>query len=82
MNKLTLYEFNQLPDQEQYNIVFNYGTFIMHYFENYRKFSLYAVDQFFVEVEYCSNENRIVGKNSFKTGKELLKYSPINIRNI
>lgn len=50
MKKITLYEFNRLPEQEQYNIVFNEGTFIDHYFKGNQKFSLYAVDLFLLSL--------------------------------
>ncbi|TBW28275.1 hypothetical protein [Gramella sp. KN1008] len=76
---MTLYEFSRLAKQQQYSIAFNKGTFIEHYFTGYRKFSLYAVEKFFVEVEYSSKENKIIGIKTFKTGKELFKYSPIKI---
>ena len=50
---MTLYEFRRLPEKEQYNITFNIGTFMDHSFKGDQKFSLYAVQQFFVQVEYC-----------------------------
>ncbi len=76
MIKITLNEFNELPEQEQDYIVSNEGVFIDHYFKVNQKFSLYAIDQFFVEMEYNTPENQLRGKRSFKTGEELFKYSP------
>lgn len=73
--KITLYEFLALPEQEQYDIIFNVGEYLDLSLEGNKRFVLYAVDLFFVEVEYRSNENRIVNKRAFVTGKALDRYS-------
>jgi len=73
--KITLYEFLVLPDQEQYDIIFNIGEFLDVSLEENKRFVLYAVDLFFVEVEYNSIENRIVNKRAFVSGEILDKYS-------
>lgn len=75
MMKITLYEFLVLPDQEQYDIIFNIGEFLDVSLEENKRFVLYAVDLFFVEVEYNSIENRIVNKRAFVSGEILDKYS-------
>lgn len=73
--KLTLYEFRRLPEQEQYKITFNYGTFIDYLERKNKKLVLYAVDLFFVELEYNTTTNKILKLTTFKTGKKLFKYS-------
>ena len=73
--KITLYEFKQLPEQEQYNITFNKGTFLDYLTKGNKKLVLYAVDLFFVELEYNTTTNQILKLTIFKTGKELFKYS-------
>ena len=73
--KITLYEFKLLPHQEQYNIIFNEGIFLDHFINGNRRFALYAIDLFFVEVEYDSKKNKIKNSIAFKTGIILDKYS-------
>ena len=77
--KITLYEFSRLPENEQYNIVFNTGTFIDHFVTDRQKLSLFAVEDFFVEVEYSSEQNKVIDIKTSKTGRELFKYSPIKL---
>lgn len=78
--KLSLYDFKLLPDEEQYYITFNQGQFLDSYFERDRRFALYAISQFFVEVEYDTTINKIIDKASFISGDKLDKNS--NIRNV
>lgn len=72
--KITLYEFLALPNQEQYEIIFTQGSYVDWRIEKSRRFVLYAVDLFFVEVEYESEVNKVVGKRAFVTGEVLDKY--------
>lgn len=73
--KITLYEFLALPDQEQYDILFKAGEYLDVRIEENRRFVLYAVDLFFVEVEYDSENNKIINKRAFVQGEILDKYS-------
>lgn len=73
--KITLYEYLALPDQEQYNVVFNVGTYIDMIPENGTRFVLYAIDLFFVEIDYNNLDNKIINKRSFVSGELLDKYS-------
>jgi len=43
--------------------------------EEDKRFVLYAVNLFFVEVKYDSGVNQVVGKRAFVTGEVLDKYS-------
>lgn len=73
--KITLYEFLALKDQEQYDLVFTEGVFIDYKIEDNKRFALYAIEMFFVEVEYDNLNNTIKNKIAFKTGRILEKYS-------
>lgn len=72
---MTLYEFKLKSDHDQYDIVFTQGDFIDCALEPSRRFALFAVYSFFVEVEYDLTNNKIVSKRSFVTGKILDKYT-------
>ena len=72
---MTLYDFKLKSDHEQYDIVFTQGDFVDYSLEESRRFALFAVFKFFVEVEYDLSSNEIIGKRSFVTGPILDKYS-------
>jgi len=74
-DKISLYEFLVLPDPEQYNIVFNKGEFIDFQIDGNKRLALYAIDMFFVEVEYNNEKNIILNKKAFVAGGILNKYS-------
>ena len=59
---MTLSEFKLLPEQEQYRKLFNDGKFIIYRLAPNAKFALYALEKFFVEVEYKTDSNKIVKK--------------------
>ena len=73
--KLTLYEFKRLPEQEQYSIAFNCGTFIDYLEQKNKKLVLYAINLFYVQVVYNTTTNKIINITPFKTGKRLFRYS-------
>ena len=70
-----LYEYMMLDETEQWNTLWDSGTFLTHRLEPNKKFTLYALFDFFVEVELNIYTQKIVGKGQFKTGKTLDKYS-------
>ncbi len=72
---MTLEEFNNLSDFDQYDIIYNEGTFIDSIIQGHNRYVLYAVDSFFVELYYQSVPNKVVGKRAFVTGKLLDKYT-------
>jgi hypothetical protein len=73
---MTLYEFNVLTEQQQYDEILNIsGIYLDNHINGSQRFNLYAIDRFFVEIEYNNTENKIVGLRSFKTGSLLDKYS-------
>lgn len=75
---MTLYEFKLKSDHEQYDIVFTQGYFIDYHLEATKRFALFAVNKFFVEVEYDLAGNEIIGKRSFVSGEILDKYSDLD----
>lgn len=75
---MTLHEFKLKSDNEQYDIIFNEGQFVTFHLEKSRRFALYAVFKFFVEVEYDIKTNKITGKKSFIDGKLLGRYSDLS----
>ena len=72
---MTIYDFKLLPEQEQYRILFKEGDFITYRLEPNSRFALYALEKFFVEVEYDSKNNNIVNIVSFLSGEKLDIYS-------
>ncbi|WP_338357326.1 hypothetical protein [Yeosuana marina] len=72
---MTLYEFNSLSEHDKYDHIFTKGEFIDYKIEKEKRFALYAIDMFFVEIEYNNEKNKIQNLRSFKTGKLLDKYS-------
>ncbi len=76
--KITLYKFLALSEQEQYDIIFTRGEFLEISLEGNKRFVLYAIDLFFVEVEYNSNENKIINKKAFVSGEILDNMPPFS----
>ena len=74
MSKLSLYDFKLLSDHEQYDVVFNKGTFIDAFTEENKRYALYAIDLFFAEIEYDVARNKIMGKTSFVKGIKLIAF--------
>ncbi|MBD0831503.1 hypothetical protein [Aestuariibaculum sediminum] len=64
-----------MSEHDKYDVIFNEGTFIDYKIEAVIRYALYAVDMFFVEIEYNRMDNKVVGLRSFKTGELLDKYS-------
>lgn len=51
MERITLQEFLNLPDHEQFEILENEGTFLENRSDGSTKTELYSIDKFYVEVE-------------------------------
>lgn len=77
--RISFYDFLNLHDQDQYEIVFNKGEHIEILIEDEKRFVLYAVDLFFVEVEYDNDTGKIVNKRAFVSGEVLNKYFSLGI---
>ena len=79
---MKLYEFNLLDFNNKMEVVNQQGVYLDNHITNIKKFNLYAVDMFFVEVCYNSIENKITDINSFKSGCLLDRYSNIDNLNL
>lgn len=58
---MKLYEFNLLDINNQIETVNQQGVYLDNHITKDKKFNLYAINMFFVEVCYNSLENRISG---------------------
>lgn len=75
---MTLYEFNRLSLNERMETVNKLGTFLDNYVADEVRINCYAIDRFFVEVNYDAEHNTITDVTAFKTGKGLDKYSNLS----
>lgn len=75
MNRITVEEFDALPDHEQYEILGKAGNFVEFRESENVSYELYAVDRFFVEVSYKKKEYVMIGLQAFNTGTKLDPYS-------
>lgn len=73
---MKLYDYIVLPEEEQFNAVWNNGTHIDTFINGNIKINLYALNDFFVEVYYDEKLNKIIDKKHFKHGHLLEKYFP------
>ncbi|WP_159474782.1 hypothetical protein [Chryseobacterium sp. 18068] len=67
--KLSFYEFTQLSDEQQYDLLFRNGEFLNYSVRNNVKFALYKLYNFFVEVVYDNENNKIINLSSFMNAK-------------
>lgn len=58
--ELEFYDYSQLSANGQYDLVFKEGVFLGASEVGSRKFALYQLYNFYVEVEYDADANRIV----------------------
>ncbi len=72
---MTLYEYKILSEDDQWDTVFSIDKFLDIIIEGNSKYVLYAIDKFFVEVEWNIEKDEIVGKGEFKCGDTLDRYS-------
>jgi 5-hydroxyisourate hydrolase-like protein (transthyretin family) len=63
--ELSFYEFTQLSEEGQYELVFKEGEFLNSSTKNDLKFALYKLYSFFVEVVYDAQRNKVVSLTSF-----------------
>ena len=74
---IKLYEYKMLSEDDQWDMVFSKGKFLDIVIEGNSKHVLYAIDKFFVEVEWNFETDEIVGKEVFKCGDTLDRYSNV-----
>ena len=73
--EMTLYKFNKLEINGRMEIVNQCGIFLDNFVTKKERINCYAVNKFFIEVLYNEETNTITEVKSFKTGKNLDKYS-------
>lgn len=71
---MKLYEFSRLIEEEQYNVVWDIGILVDQYINNNIAINLYAINDFYCEVYYDCDNNKILYKKHFKQGELLDKY--------
>lgn len=71
---MKLEEFNKLSFDEKLYVVVDKGTFLDNFITKNIRLNCYAIDKFFVELVYCSKENKIIEVRSFDSGADLDKY--------
>lgn len=71
---MTLYEFNLLPQPEQYSILWKVGEFLTNRSEENVTYALYQVTGFYVELEYHQDENKLLKMKTFSSTTPLEPY--------
>jgi hypothetical protein len=71
---MKLYEFLSLTEVEQYNTVWSLGVHVDTYIKDIVAINLYSINDFYCEVYYDMNTNKILYKKTFKQGELLDKY--------
>lgn len=72
--KITLYEFNILPDNEKADTVWEYGVFLLNRVVEGNAINLYSLNDFYVEIWYDQPNNKIIKIRSFKSTNPLDPY--------
>lgn len=79
---MSIEEYESLKADEQFLKMIQDGHFLNHLILGSQSYSLYAIDNFFVEIEYNISDNLIINRTSFKTGDILNKHNSLNIEGI
>lgn len=79
-NQITFHRFLTLKQDDQDQILFDQGIFLLKRSLGKRTFALYAVEKFFVELEYY--KTNIIRKQAFVAGLKLDEYAPLDSRRI
>ena len=74
MNKIGLYEFNVLTEDQKAQMVWDFGTFITNKADGKKAVTLYSLSNFYVEIWYNQTENQINNIRSFSSIKQLSPY--------
>jgi len=71
---ITLYEFNSLSEFEKGAALWDYGIHLTERFDEAYGYSLYQLNDFYVEVKYNGGINEITKFTSFNTYTKLEPY--------
>lgn len=63
---MDFFQYTKLPPQEQWDLLFRNGDFIGSKTRTDKKFVLYKLYNFYVEVEYIASENKISTMKCFQ----------------
>jgi hypothetical protein len=74
MNKMKLYQFLRLSEDEQYDAVWSLGVHVDTHINDNIAVNLYSINDFYCEVYYDIEFNKMLYKQSFKQGVRLDKY--------
>jgi hypothetical protein len=75
---VTLYQFKLLKENEQYATVWENGIMIDARITAQHKFILYQLEEFYVEIKYDAENNKLLGLKSFSSVMPLLNYLHLN----
>lgn len=75
MNRITVEEFSNLPEHEQYEVLCLAGSLLEIRCKENDKRELYAIDRFFVEIVFDPIKNSVIKINAFDRGEKLDDYS-------
>lgn len=71
---MTLYEFNKLNKQEQYEVLWEHGVHVSERDDETFTYITYQIFSFYIEVKYNRTDNVIQGNRSFCTDTQLKPY--------
>jgi hypothetical protein len=74
MNKMKLYEFLRLSEVQQYDAVWSVVVHVGTRIKDNIAINLYVINDFYCEVYYDIQTNKILYKQTFKQGERLDKY--------
>ncbi|GAA4461799.1 hypothetical protein GCM10023189_37690 [Nibrella saemangeumensis] len=81
--KLGLYEYNILPIAEQANLLWEHGTYLQNLDGLGKRYVLYQLWDFFVELHYDADYNQIEKLRTFKSNRALEPYlNDINLADL
>jgi len=73
---MKIYEFLILSEPDKYQAVWDKAVHIDSYVGSKIVFQLYSLGDFYVEIHYDPNTNKIIDNLPFKDGEHLEKYLP------
>lgn len=73
---MTLYQFNLLPEHEQYTTLWDKGVFIAERILPDYKYLRYQLDSFYSEIKCDYKENKIESLRTFVNTSQLEPYLP------
>ena len=63
---ISFYDFKNLPDQSQYEVVLSEGQVVHESYKNDLRFVLYELSSFSVEIVYHMNNHKVASLSAFQ----------------